>query len=121
MNQTRVKTRKPGTFQKGNRASVGNKGGGRKPDWFKAKMRELASSQDAVDLVEGAIAGKEIDEFLVLQTGVQVPKKPDLDTRLKYLNYATEHGYGKASQPIEHSGDVGSRLIFIHPASDGDE
>lgn len=80
-------------------------------------MREIASSKEALDLVAGAIAGDEVDEFLVLQTGVQVPTKCDAATRLKFLQYATDHGYGKANQPIEHSGEIGSRLVFIHPES----
>lgn len=109
-----MKSRKPGTFQPGNRASVGNKGGGRKPDAFKALMRQIASSPAAVGLIRDAIAGKDVDEFLVLQTGVQVPTKCDAATRLKFIQYATEHGYGKANQPLEHLGE-GSRLIFVHP------
>lgn len=90
-------------FKKGNRLAKGGKrpNAGRKPDEFKALMREIASSKEAVELVRGAIEGKEVDEFLVLQTGVQVPVKPDAATRLKFLQYATDHGYGKPNQPVE--------------------
>jgi hypothetical protein len=104
-------------FKKGHKFAKGGKrlNAGRKPDEFKALMAQIASSKEAIELVTGAIEGKEVDEFLVLQTGVQVPVKPDAATRLKFLQYATDHGYGKANQPIEHSGDVGSRLIFVHP------
>lgn len=117
--KTRIKTRKPGTFKPGNKAAVGNKGGGRTPDWFKAKMAEIASSKEALDLVTGVIEGKDVDEFLVLQTGVQVPVKADASTRLKFLQYATDHGFGKAPQELKHSGEgLNSRLVFIFPEGD---
>jgi hypothetical protein len=64
-------------FKKGNRFAKGGKrpNAGRKPDEFKALMAEIASSKEAINLVKDAIEGKEVDEFLVLQTGVQVPVK----------------------------------------------
>lgn len=106
-------------FKKGHKFARGGKraGAGRKPDEFKRLMADIASSKEALELVQGAIKGDPVDEFLVLQTGVQVPVKPDAATRLKFLQYATDHGYGKANQPLEHKGE-GSRLIFIHPEGD---
>lgn len=109
-----MKSRKPGTFQPGNKVAVGNKGGGRKPDWFKAKMAEIASSDEAVGFVEDVIKGKDVDEFLVLQTGVQVPVKADAATRLKFLQFAKESGYGKDTQPIE----IREQILLVRPAKD---
>lgn len=103
-----IRKKLPGRpFQKGNQIAKGHKGGsGRPPDWFKRKMAELACSEAAINLVEGAIKGKPIDEFLVLQTGVQVPVKPDAATRLKYLAFAADRGGFPSIQKLEHSGTV---------------
>ena len=35
--------------------------------------------------------------------------------RLDVIRFLTERGWGKAPQPIEHSGDVGSRMILVFP------
>lgn len=90
-------------------------GSGRKPDAFKRAMAALVSHPKTIKFIKDIIEGKAVDEFLVLQTGVQVPVKADADTRLKYIQYAADRGMGKVSQPIEHSGDAGTRLIFMHP------
>lgn len=106
-------------FKKGHKFSKGGKrpNSGRKPDEFKALMRTIASSKEAIELVKGAIEGKEVDEFLVLQTGVQVPVKPDAATRLKFLQYATDHGYGKPNQPIDATVREAEPIQFV-PAKD---
>jgi hypothetical protein len=35
--------------------------------------------------------------------------------RLDVIKFLTERGWGKAPQPIEHSGDVGSRMVLVFP------
>lgn len=105
-------------FEKGNRASVGNKGGGRKPDEFKRIMAELSSNEEVLAYFRKVLGrADDSDEFLVLQTGVQVPIKVDADTWLKFWKEASGYGFGRQTQPVEHSGEVGSRLIFVHPES----
>ncbi len=106
-------------FAKGNQLRKGTKNpnAGRKPDWFKEQMAAIACSPEAVKLVGDVVKGEPVDEFLVLQTGVQVPVKPDADTRLKFLSFASDRGMGKVVQGLEHSGEIGSRLVFIHPES----
>lgn len=106
-------------FQKGHKLAKGGKrtGSGRKPDEFKRIMAELASREDTIAYFNKVLKrADDSDEFLVLQTGVQVPIKVDADTWLKFWKEARDTGFGKATQPIEHSGDVGGRLLFIHPS-----
>lgn len=93
------------------------KGAGRKPDEFKRIMAELASNAEAIKYFKKVLGrADDSDEFLVLQTGVQVPIRVDADTWLKFWKEAKDAGFGKATQPIEAVGE-GSRLVFIHPIS----
>jgi ABC-type phosphate transport system auxiliary subunit len=69
----------------------GNKGGGRTRDEFKAKMRELAGSDEAVH---------------GLQSILRDPTHPQY---LKALEFAAERGYGKEAQTVE--GDM--RLTVV--------
>lgn len=95
---------------------IGNKGGGRKPDEFKRIMAALSSNEETIAYFKKVLGrAEDSDEFLVLQTGVQVPIRVDADTWLKFWKEARDSGFGKATQPVEHSGEIGSRLIFVHP------
>jgi hypothetical protein len=62
---------------------------GRPPDEWKAALRAMASRDEVMAHVES-----------VLLAG---PDHPFFDRALQYV---TEHGYGRASQPLEHSGTV---------------
>ena len=63
--------------------------GGRPRDEWQAKLREMASSDEVLDHVT-----------TVLRLG---PSHPYFD---RALQYATDHGYGRPTQPVEHSGKV---------------
>ena len=63
--------------------------GGRPRDEWQAKLRELASSDKVLEHVQ-----------TVLLSG---PEHPYFD---RALQYATDHGYGKPKQEIEHGGKV---------------
>lgn len=106
-------------FQKGNKQAHGGKrnGAGRKPDEFKAIMAQLSSNDETIEYFKKVLdRADDSDEFLVLQTGVQVPIKVDADTWLKFWKEAAAYGQGKPSQPIEHSGEIGgSRVLFVFP------
>jgi len=71
---------------------VGNPagGGGRPPDAFKAMCRELACS--AEDGVKIALADNKHPAFLGA------------------LKWATEHGYGKPKETLEHTGKDGGAI-----------
>ncbi len=68
--------------------------GGRPPDEFKRILQSLASREETMRALE------------------QLLMAPDHPAFLGALKYATEHGYGKPSQPIEHSGQVGLTVAY---------
>lgn len=64
-------------------------GAGRPPDAWRAKLRELASREDTVN-----------------HLSVSLSLGPGAPEFWKALDYVTEHGHGKATQRIEHTGSV---------------
>ena len=79
-----------GALQTGNPA---NKGGGRKPDFWKAACRELASSAE------------------VLERAAAILANPDHPDWLATWKFVAEQGYGKATQAV----NVGSEgALFVH-------
>jgi hypothetical protein len=73
-----------GALQRGN---PGNKGGGRPPDEFKAKMRELASNDEVLSYLEQCLKGEH-----GAKAAVSAHK------------HITERGYGKVPQEITGEG-----------------
>ena len=63
-------------------------GSGRPPDAFKALCRQLASGEITVEQVEAILKDKGHPQFMAA------------------LKWATEHGYGKPTEHVEHSGTV---------------
>lgn len=74
---------------------IGNKGGGRTPDEFKAKMRELAGSTKALDYFEQCLLGE------------HGPK-----AHASAMAFAAERGYGKVKETIEHTGEGGGPIAM---------
>lgn len=72
----------------------GNRGGGRTPDEFKKRMREIASSEAALKYLEECIHGD------------HGPK-----AAASARAYATERGYGKV--PMEVRGDLTARVLVV--------
>lgn len=86
---------RPGTFVGGAadpRAGRGPKKGapnaGRPPDEFKALCRELATAANTIKAVREILKDQDHAQFL------------------QALRWASEHGYGKPNQPLEHSGSI---------------
>lgn len=72
-----------------------NKGGtGRPPDAFRELCRELASGEKTIESV------------------IKILGDPDHSQFVAALRWATEHGYGKAIQPLEHSGAISLEQIL---------
>jgi hypothetical protein len=67
----------------------GNRGGGRTKDEFKQRMRELSSSDQALAYLEECLRG---DHGYKAHTSA--------------MAFAAEHGYGKATETVEHTGAV---------------
>jgi hypothetical protein len=79
-------------------------------------MAELSSREETLEYFKKVLdRDPESDEFLVLATGVQVPIKVDADTWLKFWREASAYGFGKATQPVEHSGELQSRIVIVRP------
>ena len=94
-----MKTRKPGTFQKGNRASVGNKGGGRPPEWLAAQCREIIEKKKLIPWLGRVAAGEE--------------PMAEMKDRIKAYELLCDRAWGKAAQPIEGIGGEGIGVIII--------
>lgn len=100
---------RPGTFKSGGDARRNNKGCpkgahhiGRPADEFRELCGEAFQDVQALALVKSMIAG-------------DMPAKPE--TRLEAVKTLKEWWLGKEKQELQHSGDIGSRLIFVHPES----
>lgn len=86
---TGVPFQKGGDPRQGRGPAPGAPNAGRPPDEWKARLRAMASRDEVLAHVE-----------TVLMDG---PAHPFFDRALQYV---TDHGYGRATQPIEHSGNV---------------
>ena len=63
---------------------------GRPPDEWKRALRALADRKAVLDHIDTALTNGPEDPFFA-----------------KALDYVTDHGYGRAAQPVEHSGTLG--------------
>ncbi len=98
--EVKLRTAPQGGFLRS--GNPGNKGGGRPPDEFKRLMRELASREDSVALLEAIMTGQQ----------------GDIDQYLKAREHVVSHGYGKPAQAVEHSGTVGLQIQFVRERSE---
>lgn len=71
-----------------------NPGAGRPKEEFRRILQSLASKEETVRALE------------------QLLMAPDHPAFLGALKYATEHGYGKPAQEVEHSGNVGLTVAY---------
>ena len=62
---------------------------GRPPDEWRERLRLMASRDEVLEHVNSVL--------------LEGPSHPYFDRALQYV---TDHGYGRASQPIEHSGTL---------------
>lgn len=75
----------------------GNSGGGRPPDEFKAMCRQLASSTEVYARVKD-----------ILQQPLLYPS-----LYIGALKWASEHGYGKPKEHIEHTGEIKHGVVIL--------
>lgn len=80
-----------------------NPGAGRPPDAFRELCQGLASKDDTIKVVE------------------RVLKDDEHPAWLGALKWATEHGYGKPTQQVEVSGEVGSYVAEVPAKQDRSE
>ncbi len=96
-------------FQKGHKFAKGGvrPNSGRKPDWFRERMRKIATHKEAIKFIEDTVLGKEVDEFIVPQTGEAIAVRAKAETRYKVWADTADRGFGRATQSVEHLGDIG--------------
>lgn len=93
----RTKTRVAGnTFQPGNQLSVGNKGGGRKPDWFKNRCDEIFRDEELLEFVAAVAKG---NTFAQLHPAGVIDAPPTIKNRLEAVQMLKEWAYGKDDTP----------------------
>lgn len=106
---------KPG--QSGNpKGSTPGSGVGRKPDWLKEKCRKIVKDKKLVEFLADVANGKNIEQ-VVNAEGETLPLPAPVKDRIKATELLLDRGFGKVSQTLEHVGEGGSRLVFIHPES----
>lgn len=94
MKKSGRKSGNPTTFKpghdprRGKGPAKGAPNAGRPPDKFKELCRELASGQKTIEAVEAILEDQDHAQFMAA------------------LKWASEHGYGRPSQPLEHSGTI---------------
>lgn len=85
------------------RRGVGKKGrSGRKPEAFKRMCRALASCDATLDEVETILKDADHQHFMAA------------------LKWATEQGFGKPTQPVEHSADAGFAALVAQAYRGGE-
>jgi len=103
-------------FKKGpdpRRAKGGaREGAGRKPDWFKEKMQELATTVTAVKFLQDCIEGEAVDEFITAQ-GECIPHRAKADTRVRAWEAVADRGFGKPTQAIHQTGNAGVNIFQL--------
>ena len=101
-------------FKKGNNLNPaggkpGNKGGGRPPDWLKAKCQNIVDKRNLYEWL-GEVAAGDLVEQKVVFDNKNKPKKvkcpAEIRDRIKAIEMLSDRGYGKALQSIEHSGQI---------------
>lgn len=75
----------------------GNKGGGRTPDAFKAEMRKLVSHSARLKHLKSVLSNPDHPQFLAA------------------YKFATEQGYGKPKETVEHSGTIQHGVVVLPP------
>lgn len=87
-----VKQAHGGALKQGNTVGVG-----RPPDEFKAMCRQLASRAKTFEVAERILDNPEI--YPSLYTGA--------------LKWATEQGYGKPKETVEHTGEIKHGVVIL--------
>ncbi len=84
-------------------------GAGRKPDKFKAKLRQIASSPAALKFLQDAIEGKEVDVRVVDKCQVQGPAPAA--TRAAIWESVHDRGFGKPVSLLEMKDEDGRTVL----------
>lgn len=81
---------------------------GRPSNEFRELCKQAFDDVQSLGLVKSIIAGVNFPTSFG-----PMPAKPE--TRLEAVKTLKEWGYGKEKIEMEHTGEVGSRVYFVHP------
>ena len=107
-----------GSFKKGHSIKKGKSspGSGRTPDWLKVEASKIGDPLEVIRFYWNVARGEEMEQ-VVTDAGESISTPAQVKDRLKAGELYLDRVVGKVTQPMEHSGDIGSRLVFIHPAT----
>lgn len=94
-------------FKKGHKLGHGGArlGAGAKPDWFKARCREMASSPRFLDWAQDVLDGKEVSVRITGEGGI-VMTPPTVGERMLVWEKVKDTGFGKPPQAVDLGGEV---------------
>lgn len=97
------------------RGNPGNKGGGRKPDWLKAKCQGIIADLKLIEFLGQVASGKDVDQR-INENGECLKVPADVKDRLKALDMLLDRGFGKPLQQVEsESLQEFARTILVRP------
>lgn len=101
----------PQNLNKG--GTLGNKGGGRHPDWLKAKCAKILKDKKLIEFLGNVASGKDVEQK-INENGEVLKVPADVKDRLRAVEMLLDRGFGKPIPDIEGlgGGDKG-RLVFV--------
>jgi len=103
-------------FQKGNKLSKGGKreNSGRAHDWLRDKCRTIIERKKLIEFLGNVAAGEPfVEKVSIVSTGKVFEKtihSAEVKDRMKALEMLADRAFGKATQPLEHSGTIDLEL-----------
>lgn len=100
-------------FKNGNKHGHGGSrpGAGRDPDWIKTYTRGIVEKKKLIDRLGLIAEGGDI--LQPLNNGEVVPIPAPVSEQRKAIIDLIERGWGKVTQPLEHSGEIGKTVWLL--------
>lgn len=89
-------------------------GSGRKADWLQKECASIVEKRELLVFLGDVAEGKPVKQMIAVDGKIGVGKvSADVKDRLRALDILLDRGWGKASQPVELSGEVTGRIVVI--------
>lgn len=100
-------------FQKGHKLAPGGKreGAGRPGDWLRKYTQRIVKRDKLIARLALIARGGDIPQ--PLNNGEVVPIPAPVAEQRKAILDLLERGYGKVTQPLEHSGEIGKTVWLL--------
>lgn len=104
-----------GTFGVGNQAKKGkpSPGSGRTPDWLKTKCQDLIDKNKLIEFLADVASGAYLENVFDGSTKTGLMRSAEAKDRMKAIEMLLDRGFGKPAQHLEHSGEIGGRMIIL--------